>query len=103
MNSREYRQYRQYRQRRRAGWIGSDRERNHPDSEAEHLIEYAITWAPFGGATEEEILVRFGMTTRRFIERLWEVIPESNCAQDEISTLASVYPRGIAKTGGPSL
>ncbi|MCZ4590550.1 hypothetical protein O4328_44265 [Rhodococcus opacus] len=109
MNSREYRQYRQYRQhrqwrqRRRAGWIGSDRERNHPDREAEHLIEFAITWAPFGGAAEEEILVRFGMTTRRFIERLWEVIPESNCAEDEISTLASAYPRGIAKTGGRSL
>ncbi|PQP23488.1 hypothetical protein C5613_18215 [Rhodococcus opacus] len=102
MNSREYRQYRQWRQRRRPGWTEAKRNRNHPNSEAEHLIEFAITWAPFGGATEEEILVRFGMTTRRFIERLWEVIPESNCAQNEISTLEDTYPRGSARRADPA-
>jgi len=31
------------------------------------------------GPTREEILVNFGMTTRRFVERLWQVVPESNC------------------------
>ncbi|MDT2006075.1 hypothetical protein FXW78_17725 [Rhodococcus opacus] len=94
MNSREYRQWRQ---RRRAAWIEANRKRNHPDTEVERLIEFAIMWAPFGGATEEEILVRFGMTTRRFIERLWQVIPESNCTQDEIRILASAY-RTIAES-----
>ncbi|WP_346842804.1 hypothetical protein [Rhodococcus sp. A14] len=48
--------------------------------------------APYGGANEEEILVHFGMTQSRFIERLWQVIPESNCAQDEIRNLANAYP-----------
>jgi hypothetical protein len=103
MNSRQYRQYRQYRQwrhRRRAAWIEANRKRNHPDPEAEHLIEFAMMWTPFGGASEEEILVRFGMTARRFIDRLWQVIPEANCAQDDIRLLASVYPH-YRRTGGP--
>ena len=86
-------EYRQWRQRRRADWAESNRKRKHPDYEAERLIEFACMWAPYGGATEEEVLVQFGMTTRRFIERLWQVIPESNCAQEEIRRLASAYPR----------
>ena len=61
MNSREYRQYRQWRQRRRTAWIDANRKHHHPDTEAEFLIEFASMWAPFGGATEEEILVHFGM------------------------------------------
>ncbi|GAF44283.1 hypothetical protein [Rhodococcus wratislaviensis] len=89
MNSREYRQWRQ---RRRAAWIEVNRQRIHSDTDAECLIEFASRWAPFGGATEEEILVQFGMTMRRFIERLWQVIPESNCLPTEIRILASVYP-----------
>lgn len=97
MNSREYRQWRH---RRRTAWIQANRKRNHPDTEAERLIEFAVRWAPFGGATDEDILVHFGMTTRRFIERLWQVIPESNCSQDVIRILASAYPRHH-RTGGP--
>ncbi|MDI9948028.1 MULTISPECIES: hypothetical protein [Rhodococcus] len=97
MNPREYRQRRQ---RRRAARIEAHRKRNHPDAEAEHLIEFAIRWAPFGVAHEEEVLVHFGMTTRRFIERLWQVIPESNCVHDEIRILASAYPHHC-RTGGP--
>ncbi|AII08031.1 hypothetical protein EP51_26745 [Rhodococcus opacus] len=93
MNSREYRQFRQ---RRRAATSEANRTRAHPDTEAEHLIEFASMWVPFGGATEEEILVRFGMSRRRFIERLWQVLAESNCGQDEIRNLASAY-----RTGGP--
>lgn len=96
MNSREYRRSRQ---RRRAAWVAANRKRKHPDAEAEHLLEFAVSWAPFGGAPEEEILVHFGMTTRRFIERLWQVIAESNCVQGEIRILSSAYPR-LRRTGG---
>ncbi|TQC47204.1 hypothetical protein EEB14_21765 [Rhodococcus sp. WS4] len=92
MNSREYRQWRQ---RRRAAWIEANRKRNHPDTEVERLIEFASRWAPFGGAPEEEVLVHFGMTMRRFIERLWQVIPDSNCAQGEMRSLASTYPHPL--------
>ena len=98
MNSREYRQWRQ---RRRAAWIEANRKRNHPDTEAERLIEFASRWAPFGGAPAEEILVHFGMTMRRFIERLWQVIPESNCAQDEILIRARIYPQALTELAAP--
>ncbi len=89
MNSQEYRRLRQ---RRRAAWAEVNHKCKHPDREAELLIEFAGMWAPYGGAAEEEILAHFGMTTRRFIERLWQVIPESNCDQEEIRSLASAYP-----------
>ncbi|MDI9979598.1 hypothetical protein QM841_39635 [Rhodococcus sp. IEGM 1307] len=84
--------YRRYRQRRRAAWIEANRKRKHPDPEAELLLEFASMWTPFGGATDEEILVRFGMTMRQFIERLWQVLPESSCDQGEIRRLADAYP-----------
>ncbi|NDV11007.1 MAG: hypothetical protein EON54_17270 [Alcaligenaceae bacterium] len=90
MNSREHGRLRQ---RRRAAWIEANRKRNHPDTEAERLIGFARMWAPFGGASEEDILVHFGLTTDRFIERLWQAIAESKGAEDEILRLASVYPQ----------
>jgi hypothetical protein len=91
---------RQFRQRRRAARSQANRERVHPDTEAEHLIAFAGMWVPFGGATEEDILVHFGMTKRRFIERLWQVLPASNCGQDEIRKLANAYPHHC-RTGSP--
>nr|WP_249353567.1 hypothetical protein [Rhodococcus sp. USK13] len=90
MNAREARQWRQ---RRRAGWMEANRQRTHPDCEAERLIGFASMWVPYGGASEEEILVQFGMTRRRFLERLWQVIPESTCSEAEIHRLANAYPR----------
>lgn len=94
-------EHRRWRQRRRTAWIESNRKRIHPDTEAEHLIEFAAKWAPFGGAAEGEILVHFGMTTGRFIERLWQVIPESNYDRDEICVLANAYP-AAGRSGGPA-
>ncbi|MFC9361272.1 hypothetical protein ACFTZB_32425 [Rhodococcus sp. NPDC057014] len=96
MNSREYRQFRQ---RRRAAQSEANRKRAHPDIEAQHLIEFAHMWVPYGGATEEEILVNFGMTRRRFIERLWQVLPSSNCGRDEIRNLANAYPHHCRTSG----
>ncbi|MDF3309709.1 hypothetical protein P3H15_32335 [Rhodococcus sp. T2V] len=89
MNSREYRKWRQ---RRRAAWSDAKRTRNHPDIEADRMIKFASMWAPYGGPPEEEIFVHFGMTTRRFIDKLWKIIPKSNCDQDEIRSLAGAYP-----------
>ncbi|RYF57726.1 MAG: hypothetical protein EOO27_14680 [Comamonadaceae bacterium] len=86
-------EYRRWRDRRRALWIEAHRPRKHHDSEAERLIDFASLWAPYGGPSEEEILVEFGMTASRFVERLWQVVSESNCLQDEMRRLALVYPR----------
>ena len=49
-------------------------------------------WTIYGGASEDMIFVGFGMSKDRFIERLWEIIPESNCTQLEIRRLAGAYP-----------
>ena len=89
MNSREYHRWFQ---RRRAGWAEVNRTRKHRDTEAERLIEFASMWAPYGGPDEEEILVHFGMSRIRFIERLWQVTPDSNCSQGEMHSLVSTYP-----------
>ncbi|WP_248950065.1 hypothetical protein, partial [Rhodococcus opacus] len=78
-------------QRRHAARIEANR-RSHLDTEAAHIIGFARKWAPFGGASEEETLVHFGMTAHRFIDRLWQVIAESDYAEDELPRLASVYP-----------
>nr|WP_082833590.1 hypothetical protein [Rhodococcus sp. LB1] len=98
MNSRENGKWRQ---RRRAAWAEGNRTRKHRDTEAARLIEFASMWAPYGGANEEEILVHFGMSRPRFIERLWQVLPESNCAGEEIRSLASTY--SAPQDGGQSL
>jgi hypothetical protein len=87
MNSQEYRRWRQ---RRRAAEV--NRKRNYPDRDAEFLIEFAVMWAPYGGAPEDEILAHFGMTTHRFIERLWQVILESDCDHENVRSLAIAYP-----------
>ncbi|RYF50277.1 MAG: hypothetical protein EOO27_32065 [Comamonadaceae bacterium] len=86
-------EYRRWPQRRRAAWDDVNRKREHSDTEAERLIEFASVWVPYGGANEGNILVHFGMSRRRFIERLWQVIPESNCAPDEIRKLTRTYLR----------
>lgn len=98
MNSREYRQWRE---RRLAAWDEANRKRKHRNTEADRLIEFASMWAPYGGAPEEEILVHFGMTTHQFIERLWQFIPESNCDQEEIRSLASAYPPSRRTNSAP--
>lgn len=90
MNSREYRLLRQ---RHRAARPEAGRQGWHPDIEAERLIGFARMWAPFGGAPEEDVLVNFGLTTRRFIDRLWHAIAESKCDEGEMLRLASAYPR----------
>jgi hypothetical protein len=36
--------------------------------------------------------VNFGLTTDRFVERLWKIIPESNCGSTEIDVFARVHP-----------
>ncbi|KAF0966511.1 MULTISPECIES: hypothetical protein [unclassified Rhodococcus (in: high G+C Gram-positive bacteria)] len=37
-------------------------------SDARWMISFAIQWAPFGGASAAELLERFGVNRRRFME-----------------------------------
>jgi hypothetical protein len=90
-------------QRRHAAWGDVNHKRKHRDKEAEILIGFASMWAPYGGASEDEILVQFGLTRLQFIDRLWQKIPESNYALEEIHRLAHAYPRRPRTNGFPSL
>ena len=54
------------------------------------MVAVARMWAPYGGATEEEILVNFGMTPDRFLERLLQILLHSNFTQEETTRLTNV-------------
>lgn len=53
---------------------------------AAHLIDFAITWAPFGGASRAELLETFGVTPARFLQLLHESL-DPHGAADHIGTL----------------
>ncbi|MBV7706520.1 hypothetical protein NOVA_27410 [Nocardia nova] len=40
------------------------------DAEVERVIDFAIRWAPFGGASSEDLLVAFGVGRPRFVEMM---------------------------------
>ncbi|MGW5515650.1 hypothetical protein [Nocardia spumae] len=42
------------------------------DTEVGPVIEFAIRWAPFGGADSGDLLVSFGVGRRRFVEMVRE-------------------------------
>lgn len=65
----------------------------HPDQSSQRLIEFAVIWAPYGGASSEDVLVNFGMTVERFVERLWRLVADIDCAPETLDLLASTYPR----------
>ncbi|MGW0042278.1 hypothetical protein [Rhodococcus sp. NPDC003348] len=44
---------------------------NHEDR---HLVQFAVIWAPFGGAPPAEIFVTFGMSPDRYQRRLREIL-----------------------------
>lgn len=66
-----------------------DARTKHLDVESQRLLEFAAVWAPYGGTSEEDILVNFGMTTDRFVERLWQVL---HCGSHEIDVCMRAYP-----------
>ena len=53
------------------------------DREVEDILEFVRTWAPYGGAPEEEIFVRFGMSPSRFKEKLCEILDHIERKIDE--------------------
>ncbi|KXF54716.1 hypothetical protein AXA44_05675 [Rhodococcus sp. SC4] len=82
-----YRHLRQRRQRLRRQT--HDWQTGHSDIDA--VIEFAHAWAPYGGAPDEEIFVRFGMSVDRFVETLWRILESCLFAPPFIDELAEVY------------
>ncbi|MEV6223918.1 OB-fold domain-containing protein [Nocardia fluminea] len=44
------------------------------DSTSRSVIAFAIRWAPFGGAGARELLVAFGVTRRRFLQKVEDAL-----------------------------
>ena len=44
------------------------------DRRDHELLRFTISWLPYGQVPEDELLVRFGLTRRRFTERVHEML-----------------------------
>lgn len=88
-------QVRRYRmaQRRRTSERIAQQSQRHLSGEAAEIIRFALIWAPYGGVPADEALQRFGMSTRRFIERLWQAAEEAGCDLQITNQFARIYPR----------
>jgi hypothetical protein len=49
------------------------RDRRLVDRDDHELLRFTIGWLPYGQVPEDELLVRFGLTRRRFTERIREI------------------------------
>ncbi|MGI5218103.1 hypothetical protein [Nocardia sp. CA-290969] len=57
------------------------------DPDAARIVEFAIGWAPFGGADCAELIVEFGVDRRRFLEMLDEALQPRRADRDEAAWL----------------
>ncbi|MFE7421043.1 hypothetical protein [Rhodococcus sp. NPDC057529] len=57
------------------------------------MIDFARTWASFGGPPNDAILIRFGMSPTRFTVRLREIVAETDRSNDFIGALRKVGPQ----------
>lgn len=51
----------------------------HIDRDDHELLTFSINWLPYGGAPDDEIMVRFGLTRKRYGVRLQRVV-DDHCA-----------------------
>ncbi len=59
--------------------------------EADQVIQFANTWQPYGGASDEEIFVNFGMTRDRFFQKLWHCMTRVGLDREIATELADPY------------
>jgi hypothetical protein len=85
------RRYRRHHDRLRAAWLRGQGQ-TQLTTEAEDFVEFALKWAPFGGAPAEETFVLFGMTRARFFERLWQLVQDGQISTELSRSLAAAYP-----------
>lgn len=82
-----------YRRKRRARMSAELRRTRHRSlpSESADYIDFAQTWAPYGGPPAEDILVRYGMTTKRFLDALANAIASPSCDPRIAADLRGTY------------
>lgn len=59
--------------------------------EAARFIQFAQAWIPYGGATNEDIFISFGMTRTRFIQKLRHFIAEVDLDAEAVRELTDTY------------
>lgn len=72
-----------------AGTGLQSRQKQHPlqVKEVDELVRFARMWAPYRTVPEEEVFVRFGISRSCFIERLREIVTNSDCDDEGLLTL----------------
>lgn len=62
------------------------------------FLVFALTWAPYGGPSSEEIFVRFGMTRARFTRLLWQIVEHNRLEPEVTDRLKGAYPLPATQT-----
>lgn len=70
---------------RRLHHAGSETQRD-----AAEFITFAVTWAPYE-LPAAEVFVRFGMSTQRFTERLWDLVHHFGSDDRTLTILHHAY------------
>ncbi|MFD7008034.1 hypothetical protein [Rhodococcus jostii] len=98
LDDRHPRRHRRHRDRRHAAWLRWQGQAQ-LTAEEQDFVEFALTWAPFGGPPGEETFLRFGMTSARFAERLWQLVQDGRISVELSRSFAEVYsPRSARPT-----
>ncbi|MDV6271483.1 hypothetical protein [Rhodococcus globerulus] len=61
--------------------------------DAVDIVRFALIWEPYGGARQEEIFVKFGISRRRFGEMLSQAVEEANFDEAVVARLRRMYAR----------
>jgi hypothetical protein len=69
------------------------------DREDEEILRFARIWAPYGGAPADETFHHFGMSTSRFVDKLWEILRGRGRRRYAADQLAAAFPPPIAQVG----
>ncbi|WP_204164936.1 hypothetical protein [Rhodococcus oxybenzonivorans] len=67
------------------------------DWEVEEVLRFARIWAPYGGAPADETFHHFGMSTSRFVDKLWEILRDRRRRPYDADQLAAVFPPPAAQ------
>ena len=74
-----------------------------PTTHSRDLVDFARSWAPYGGPPSDETLVRFGMTRLRFDRAVWESLDAGAVTLDPatLETFTAAYPSPLAHVHRP--
>lgn len=85
----DIRDYRALRAERRRARLDHELRQTHGDSD--ELLRHALSWAPYGGPTEEEIFTRFGISTLRYASKIRQIVHCGGCDENQSAGLLRIY------------